>query len=64
MIDKFKYGQTWKIWSSPLSLSLCSTFKNENENFIVKAPFIVKWFTFFLWLFGHFDKTASLERFG
>ena len=27
MINEFKYGQTWKIWSSPLSLSLYSTFK-------------------------------------
>ena len=25
-INEFKYGQTWKIWPSPLSLSLCSTF--------------------------------------
>ena len=25
MINDFKYGQTWKIWPSPLSLSLCST---------------------------------------
>ena len=27
MISDFKYGQTWKIWPSPLSLSLYSTFK-------------------------------------
>ena len=27
MINEFKYGQTWKIWPSPLSLSLNSTFK-------------------------------------
>ena len=27
MINEFKYGQTWKIWPSPLSLSLYSTFK-------------------------------------
>ena len=26
MINEFKYGQTWKIWPSPLSLSLYSTF--------------------------------------
>ena len=26
MINEFKYGQTWKIWQSPLSLSLYSTF--------------------------------------
>ena len=27
MIDEFRYGQTWKIWSSPLSLSLYNPFK-------------------------------------
>ena len=27
MINEFKYGQTWKIWPSPLSLSFYSTFK-------------------------------------
>ena len=27
MINEFKYRQTWKIWPSPLSLSLYSTFK-------------------------------------
>ena len=27
MINEFKYGQTWKIRPSPLSLSLYSTFK-------------------------------------
>ena len=31
MINEFKYGQTWKIWSSPLSVSLYSTFKGLNE---------------------------------
>ena len=25
--NEFEYGQTWKIWPSPLSLSLYSTFK-------------------------------------
>ena len=29
MINEFKYGQTWKIWPSPLSLSLYSTFKGK-----------------------------------
>ena len=29
MINEFKYSQTWKIWPSPLSLSLYSTFKEE-----------------------------------
>ena len=27
IINEFKYGQTWKIWLSPLSLSLYSTFE-------------------------------------
>ena len=26
-MNEFKYGQTWKIWPSPLSLSLYSSFK-------------------------------------
>ena len=26
MINEFKYGQTWKVWPSPLSLSLYNTF--------------------------------------
>ena len=26
MINQFKYGQTWKIWPSPFSLSLYITF--------------------------------------
>ena len=30
MINEFRYSQTWKIWSSPLSLSLYSTFKACN----------------------------------
>ena len=36
MINEFKYGQTWKIWPSTLSLSLYSTFKigNKSCNFI------------------------------
>ena len=29
MINEFKYGQAWKIWPSPLSLSLYSTFKED-----------------------------------
>ena len=28
MINEFKSGQTWKIWPSPLSLSLYSTFND------------------------------------
>ena len=41
MINEFKYGQTWKIWPSPLSLSLYSTFKEFyppiTENLLKKA---------------------------
>ena len=29
MINEFKYGQTWKIWPSPLSLSLYNPFKHK-----------------------------------
>ena len=29
MINEFKYGKTWKIWPSTLSLSLYSTFKGS-----------------------------------
>ena len=28
IINEFKYGQTWKNWPSPLSLSLYGTFKH------------------------------------
>ena len=30
MISEFKYGQTWKIWPFPLSLSFYSTFKRQS----------------------------------
>ena len=30
MINEFRYGQTWKIWPSPLSLSLYSTFNSNS----------------------------------
>ena len=30
MINEFKYGKTWKTWSSSLSLLLYSTF-NERD---------------------------------
>ena len=29
MINEFKYGETLKIWPSPLSFSLYSTFNDE-----------------------------------
>ena len=31
MINEFKYGQNWKIWPSPLNLSLYSTFKYDRD---------------------------------
>ena len=31
-------------------------------NFILKALFVLKMFNFLLWLFGHVEKTAWLER--
>ena len=39
MINEFKYGQSWKIWPSSLSLSLYSTFKKSTKsriNFVKK----------------------------
>ena len=39
MINEFKYGQTWKIWQSPLSLSLYSTFKSCIPQ-ILLVPFL------------------------
>ena len=35
MINEFKYGQTWKIWPFPLSVSLYSTF---NDNIDLHMP--------------------------
>ena len=32
---EFKYGQTWKIWRYPLSLSLYSTFKELTDGYIL-----------------------------
>ena len=32
MINEYKYGQSWKVWPSPLSLSLYSTFKKMALN--------------------------------
>ena len=34
MINEFKYGQTWKIWPSTISLSLYSTFKAFKKQII------------------------------
>ena len=31
MINEFRYGQTQKIWPSPLSLTLYSTFKGLKQ---------------------------------
>ena len=37
MINEFKYGQTWKIWSSLLGLSLYNPFKALRNSFIFKT---------------------------
>ena len=44
MINEFKYGQAWKIWPSPLSLSLYNPFKYlskfpPNNNISCKCAF-------------------------
>ena len=39
MIKELRYGQTWKIWPSPLSVSLYSTFK---ECLVNKGRFVFK----------------------
>ena len=40
MINEFKYGRTWKIWPSPLSLSLNSTFNTYSKTFFSKKSFL------------------------
>ena len=42
MISQFKYGQTCKIWPSPLSLSLYSTFKSTVGMASVKLRYIME----------------------
>ena len=37
MNGEFKYGQTWKIWPFPLSLSLCSAFYCQNQLNLTKV---------------------------
>ena len=36
MINEFRYGQTWKIWPPPLSLSLYSTFKYIQIEYVIE----------------------------
>ena len=40
MINEFKYGQTWQIWPSPLSLSLYSTFKPQPQKMVKQTQTI------------------------
>ena len=47
LISEFKYGQTWKIWPSLLSLSIYSTFKNVEKGVRLKTTALL---VFFLWL--------------
>ena len=58
MINKFKYGQNWKIWPSPLSWSFYSTFKNCTGSILkVSTIFwhllIVYSFLTQLWIYSH-----------
>ena len=59
MINEFKYGQTWKICPSPLSLSLYSTFKEyalkSKQIFISRADSfsIQNWQNWGKWPFGN-----------
>ena len=41
MINEVKYGQIWKVWPSPLSLWLYSTFKTFLHNFAFFKFFIM-----------------------
>ena len=52
IINELKYGQTWKIWPSPLSLSLYSTFKASGMS---KISIIL--------LFANVEVLWSLSRF-
>ena len=48
MINEFKYGQTWKIWPSPLSLSLYSIFKLKSFLFLLNKNYVkLSWNFFF-----------------
>ena len=48
MINEFKYGQTWKIWPSPLSLSLYNPLSYHSwSNYNVERFFFSEWFCFF-----------------
>ena len=56
-INKFKYGQNWKIWPSPLSLSLYSTFKNCTGSILKVSTFswhllIANSFLTLLWIYS------------
>ena len=48
MINKFRYGQTWKIWPSPFSLSLYSTFNCDRKYFCLWTFFVIKYFRSFV----------------
>ena len=44
MINEFRYGQTWQIWPSPLSLSLYRTFKEDGTtplNIATNVVFVI-----------------------
>ena len=44
MLNEFKYRQTWKIWPSPISLSLYSTFKLQPDKMVKQTQTIRRQF--------------------
>ena len=58
MINEFKYGQTWKIWRSPLSLSLYSTFNYDFLRLMSKQSYN-KHFT---WVLYHKNFTEAILK--
>ena len=54
MINEYKYGQTWKIWPSPLSLPLYNAFK-----FKYKLNFLEVYFKGYFAIMGPFQASNS-----
>ena len=52
MINEYRYGQTWKIWPSPLSLPLYSAFK-------YKLNFLEVYFKGYFAIMGPFKASNS-----
>ena len=66
MINEFRYGQIWKIWSSPLSLSLYNTFKSQgckNEASTVQsAQYWLTQIFFIFWCIVAYIKTIFQKK--